>query len=247
MDTMTTPAPQAVLVTGGTSGIGAACAQALRSAGAKVWVTGTRPETVEQAVNAGVADGGSVADVRDRTTLKHTFDAAIAEFGQLTGVFANAGIDGEAVPASTISESHFRDVLDVNVVGTFNTAQLAYEYVTRPGQLVINTSINAIRMESQFADYNASKAAALALAQSFALEWAASGLSVIAVAPGYFPSRMTAPYLDDPDTHAELVAATPIGRVGTPEEIGRLVTFLLDPQSAYLNGATITIDGGRHL
>jgi NAD(P)-dependent dehydrogenase (short-subunit alcohol dehydrogenase family) len=238
---------RSVMITGGTSGIGLACATHLSASGVGVWITGTTQRTVDAALAAGVARGGSVCDVRDHDAMLQTFDKATSIIGEFDGVFANAGIDGEGKPAEELSATNFRHILNVNVVGVLNTAQAAYTHLRRPGQLVINASVNALRPERNFADYNASKAAAKSIADTLALEWASEGISVVTIAPGYVPSRMTQPYLDNPAARDELLADIPIGRFGEPTEVARLVSFLLDPASAYLNGATISIDGGAHL
>lgn len=235
------------LITGGTSGIGLAVARHLHGAGHRVWITGTSARTVDAALAEDVAAGGSTVDVTDRAAVAAAFDAAVAAFGGLDGVFSNAGVDGEGKGAELLDPDAFRRVLDVNVVGGLHVAQAAHRLLTRPGSLVINVSVNAQRPEAHFADYNASKAAALALAKTLALEWSAEGLSVTAVCPGYFPSRMTAPYLGDPAVAQDLLGLIPANRFGTEHEIGALLEFLLGPDSGYMTGAAVTIDGGRNI
>jgi NAD(P)-dependent dehydrogenase (short-subunit alcohol dehydrogenase family) len=235
------------LVTGGTSGIGAMVAVHLTAAGHRVWVVGTRDDTVQAAIDRGDAVGGSVADAADPDGMDRAFTTASALLGGLDGVFLNAGVDGEDRPASELSLDVFAEVLRVNTIGVLCGAQLAHRHLGRPGRIVINASVNALRPEAGFADYNASKAAAVSLARSLALEWAPNDLSVVAVCPGYFPSRMTAPYLDDPHTAAELRAGIPAGRFGREDDIGALLEFLLGPSSGYLTGSVISVDGGRSI
>ncbi|MWV48544.1 SDR family oxidoreductase [Rathayibacter sp. VKM Ac-2803] len=235
------------LITGGTSGIGSAVARHLTASGHRVWITGTSERTLGAALGDGVALGGSVVDVTDRDAVDAAFAAAVDELDGLDGVFSNAGVDGEGKPAEQLDPDLFRRVLDVNVVGGLHVAQAAHRTLTRPGSLVINASVNAVRPEAHFADYNASKAAALSLARSLALEWSAEGLSVTAVCPGYFPSRMTAPYLGDPQIAQELLELIPANRFGREREIGALLEFLLGPDAGYLTGSAITVDGGRSI
>lgn len=235
------------LITGGTSGIGDMCARHLTAAGHQVWVTGTREESVSAAVSRGSAVGGSVADAADGDAVAAAFNDAAGAFGGLDGAFLNAGIDGEGKPAEQLDAATFRRVLDVNVVGVLHGAQAAYRTVARPGAIVINASVNAMRPEAHFADYNASKSAAAALAATLAMEWTMHGLCVTCVCPGYFRTNMTAQYLDDPQIHAELLGRIPAGRFGEPADIGATVDFLLSNQAPFLSGAVIPIAGAANL
>jgi NAD(P)-dependent dehydrogenase (short-subunit alcohol dehydrogenase family) len=111
--------------------------------------------------------------------------------------------------------------------------------------IVVNASVNGVRPEARFADYNASKAAAVSLAQTMALDLAERRIAVTAICPGYVRTRMTEPYLDDPQVAGELLADIPAGRFGEPEDVAALVAFLLSDDAGYLTGSVITIDGGR--
>lgn len=235
------------VITGGTGGIGEMCARYLTEAGHHVWVTGTREQSVSAAVSRGSAAGGSVADAADGDAVTAAFDDAVTAFGGLDGAFLNAGIDGEGKPAEQLNAEIFRRVLDVNVVGILHAAQAAYRTLARPGAVVINASVNAMRPEAHFADYNASKSAAAALAATLAMEWTTQGLCVTCVCPGYFRTNMTAQYLDDPQISAELLGRIPAGRFGEATDVGTTVDFLLSNQAPFLSGAVIPIAGAANL
>jgi NAD(P)-dependent dehydrogenase (short-subunit alcohol dehydrogenase family) len=235
-----------IVVSGGTSGIGAATAQRLAGEGAAVWILGSREATVSRALGtlSGVA-GGSACDVTDPAAVEVAIEAAVDELGGLDGAFVNAGIDGAGDGVLTLSPEHFRRVLDVNVVGAFLLARTAARVMPRGSAIVINASVNGLRAERGFADYNASKAAAISLAQTMTLELAERGIAVTAICPGYIPTPMTERHLADPSTAEELLAEIPAGRFGEPAEVGALVAFLLSEDAAYMGGAVVSIDGGR--
>jgi NAD(P)-dependent dehydrogenase (short-subunit alcohol dehydrogenase family) len=235
------------LITGGTSGIGAYVAKALTSAGATVTVTGRDEGRVAEAIRAGLAEFSLGCDVSDTRAAKQGVYAAGEQMDGLDAVFANAGGDGQALPAQELDLDCFADVLATNVIGILATCQAAFQVLNRPGAIVVNSSVNALRPEKNFADYNASKAASLSIAQSLALDWADERITVNAVCPGYFRSRMTESYLDDPKTAGELLARIPQGRFGSADEIASLVGFLMLGSVPFLAGAGIPIAGASHL
>jgi NAD(P)-dependent dehydrogenase (short-subunit alcohol dehydrogenase family) len=235
------------LVTGGTSGIGAAVVGRLVDEGHQVWATSSSPATVQAFAGEVPGAHALVADTTDPHAMRDVVASVVAEVGGLDGVFLSAGIDGQGAPAQDVDPVTFRRVLDVNVVGTLIAVQAALPHLARPGVIVINASVNAIRPEAHFVDYNASKAAALSVAKTLALEYSGDGISVVGLCPGYFPTRMTQEYLTDPVISQELLAKIPAGRFGTLAEIAALVDFLLSGQASFLTGATITIDGAGHV
>lgn len=239
-------ADRAVVVSGATSGIGRGCAERLVAEGARVWALGSRQETVERlrAELPGLA-GASACDVADEAAVAAVFGELRETLGSLDGAFVNAGIDGEGKPAIELDADNFRRVLDVNVVGAFLVAREAVRLIEGEGAVVFNASVNAIKPELHFADYNASKAAVASLAQTMALELAPRGISVVALCPGYVETPMSAQTLRDPESAAQVLAEVPLGRVAQPSELAVLVSFLLSPESSYMTGSLVNFDGGR--
>lgn len=243
---MTKTARRRILISGGSSGIGRAAAERLVRTD-DVWILSSTEGSASEAATSMGARGWSGADVADRASVDQAISAAIGAMNGVDAVFINAGIDGQALPASELDIEAFRRVLDVNVLGAFNVAQACLAHLARPGTILFNASVNAIRAESHFLDYNASKAAVVSMAQTMALELAAEGITVLTLAPGYFPSRMTNPYLEDPAIRQELLELIPAKRFGSLDEIAEVVDFMLSPAARFMNGAVITIDGGRSI
>lgn len=236
-----------VIVSGGTSGIGGATAGLLAERGAEVWILGSREETVTRALAEipGLA-GGTACDVSDGTAVAAAFDTATRTLGGLDGAFVNAGIDGVGTSVLEIPAEAFKKVMDINVVGTFNVAkEAALAMRGHDGRIVLNASVNGLRAERLFADYNASKAAVVSLTHTMALELAPEGIVVTSICPGYIPTRMTEQYIADEATATELLADIPARRFGTTTEVAELVCFLLSSSAGYMAGAVVSIDGGR--
>jgi NAD(P)-dependent dehydrogenase (short-subunit alcohol dehydrogenase family) len=239
--------PRRLIISGGTSGIGYACAERLAGRGDAVWVLGSTDETVRAAQARLPLAGAAACDVADEAQVEKAVSAAAAQLGGFDGIFVNAGMDGQGVPATELSVAGLRRVLDVNVVGAFLVARAALRSLHRPGAMVLNASVNAIRPEVNFMDYNASKAAVVAMAKSLALELSGHGVTVTAICPGYFPTRMTAPYLEDDSTREELLSRIPSGRFGQLSEIAAIVDFLLSRDAAYMTGSIVSVDGGSSI
>ena len=220
-----------ILITGGTSGIGRAVAVHLAQT-CDVSIVGSHEASVRETLDAFPSLSGSVCDVADASAVARTVAQAIKELGGIDGAFINAGIDGQGVMARDLDLGQFAHLLQVNLVGALSVARELLPVLTKPGTLIFNASMNAIRPEAQFADYNASKAALVSIAKT------------IALCPGYFPTRMTEAYLADPVIANALLAKVPLGRFGELAEIASMVDFLLSPAARYLNGSVISPDGG---
>ena len=218
-----------VVVTGGTSGIGAATAQRFRDEGCEVVVLARTP-----------GPGVIRCDVSDRLQV----DAAFEQVGDLDVVINNAGVSVRS-PAVDISPDQWEQVLATNLSGAFWVAQAAARrMLLGAGGVILNTaSTNALVGYRYYADYNATKAGVVALTKSLALEWAPR-IRVNAVCPGYVLTPMQeAEYT--PEMLAEVNSRIPLGRHATPEELAGLFAYLASDEAAYFTGSVIVMDGGE--
>ena len=217
-----------VVVTGGTSGIGAATAQRFRDEGCEVVVLARTP-------------GPDVipCDVSDHAQV----EAAFAEVGSLDVLIDNAGVSVRS-SAADITEAQWDQVLGTNLSGAFWAAQAAAARMPAGGgSIVFTASTNALVGYRYYADYNASKAGLVALTRSLALEWAPR-VRVNAVCPGYVLTPMQeAEYT--PEMLAQVNARIPMGRHATPEELAGLFAYLASDEAAYFTGSVIVMDGGE--
>ena len=218
-----------VVVTGGTSGIGAATVQRFRDEGCDVVVLARTP-----------APGVIRCDVGDRAQV----DAAFEQVGDLDVLVNNAGVSVRS-PAADISQDQWEQVLATNLSGAFWVAQAAARrMLLGAGGVILNTaSTNALVGYRYYADYNATKAGLVALTKSLALEWAPT-IRVNAVCPGYVLTPMQeAEYT--PQMLAEVNSRIPLGRHATPEELAGLFAYLASDEAAYFTGSVIVMDGGE--
>ena len=218
-----------VVVTGGTSGIGAATAQRFRDEGCEVVVLARSP-------------GPDVipCDVSDRAQV----EAAFAEIGSLDVLVDNAGVSLRS-PALEIGAGQWDQVIGTNLSGAFWVAQAAAARMLAGGggSIVFTASTNALVGYRYYADYNASKAGLVALTRSLALEWAPR-VRVNAVCPGYVLTPMQeAEYT--PEMLAQVNERIPMGRHATPEELAGLFAYLASDEAAYFTGSVIVMDGGE--
>jgi len=235
------------IVTGASSGLGVAFAQALAEAGADV-VLGARRVDRLSATAALVEKEGrralSVrADVADPDSCQELVAAAMGEFGRVDVLVNNAGV-GTAVPALKETPEQFQSVLDVNLSGCYWMAQ-ACAQVMRPGSSIINVSsvLGLTTAGLPQAAYSASKAGLFGLTRDLAQQWTSrQGIRVNAVAPGFFRSEMTDQY--KPGYLDSQRARILSGRMGDPEELAAAVLFLASDAGGYVTGQTLVVDGG---
>jgi NAD(P)-dependent dehydrogenase (short-subunit alcohol dehydrogenase family) len=235
------------IVTGASSGLGVAFAQALAEAGADVVLGARRVDRLEATAQL-VRDAGRrvlavATDVADPAQCQALVDAAMAEFGQVDILVNNAGI-GTAVPATRETPEQFREVIDINLNGCYWMAQ-ACGRVMAPGSSIINISsvLGLTTAGLPQAAYAASKAGLIGLTRDLANQWTGrKGIRVNAIAPGFFESEMTQQY---PPGYLDAMAARiPAGRKGDPRELAATVVFLASPAGGYITGQTLPVDGG---
>lgn len=241
---------EVALVTGASSGIGAAIALALGRGGVAVGCgarSSTRADETVQLIRA--AGGRAMAiewDVTDPPHASAAVEAVEEEFGALSLAVNNAGIGADS-PAMEMLPSQWRDVYDTNVNGVFYSCQAEARAMQRHGRgAIVNiASISATIANRNLtqAQYNSSKAAVVHLTKSLAVEWAPLGIRVNAVSPSYTLTPMNRrPEVADLIT--EFADTTPMGRLAEPEEIAGPVLFLLSQAASYVTGVDLLVDGG---
>ena len=236
------------LVTGGTSGIGLATAKRFVAEGAYVFITGRRQAELDAAVKAiGPNAFGIQGDVAKLADLDRVYDVIKRQKGSLDVLFANAG-GGSLLPLGQITEEHFDSTFNTNVRGLLFTVQKALPLMPKGSSIVLNASITSIKGNPAFSVYSATKAAVRSFARSWTLDLKDLGIRVNVVSPGVVPTPaydhlgLTKEQIDG-FVDAQ-VQTTPLGRVGTPDEIGKAVVFLASDDSSFVNGIELFVDGG---
>ena len=239
-------AGRTALVTGGGSGIGAVTCRRFAAAGAAVVVL-DRDAGSAAAVAAEIGGTAITADVRDGDAMTAAVRQAAEELNGLTDLVNNAGT-GTAKPLLDYSDKEFALLIGVNLTGTFNGIRAAGPIMLESGfgSIVNNASLTGLRPTRGEGPYSAAKAGVLNLTQTAALELAPT-VRVNAVAPGMVRTPLTEMVVANPVWREAAEAGTPLGRVGTAEEVADVIVFLASPAASYITGQTIVIDGGSVL
>ncbi len=251
--TESTLAGQVALITGGGTGIGLACAQALAADGAAVVLAARNTERLDAAAEQLVAEiptariSTIACDVTDETSVAAACEHA-AEQGRFSIVVANAGY-GSASPFHLTSTEEWLGVINTNLTGAFLTMREAVPHLVTAGggSIVAISSIAGVETHRFMTPYTVSKAGLEMLVKQVADELGPSGIRANAVRPGLVPTDATAGMMSIPAIVADYIAQMPLGRTGRPEEIGAAVRFLAGPESAWITGTCISADGGHHL
>lgn len=237
------------LVTGASRGIGEAMALAFAEAGARVVVSSRKQEAVD-AVAARIADAGGealavAAHAGDTADVARLVQAAGERFGRLDVVVANAATNPVYGPLLDATPEVFDKIMSVNLRGPLELARHAHPLLAEArGSVITVSSIEGLSPTEGLGLYSVSKAALLSLTKAMAREWGAAGIRVNAICPGLIRTRFSAALWQHDATREAFLSRTPLGRVGTAEEIAALALFLASDAGSYCTGAVFTADGG---
>jgi 3-oxoacyl-[acyl-carrier protein] reductase len=233
---METTMSRVVLITGGSKGIGLACAQHFASLGDKVAITynSTKPTDDFFSVKC---------DVTSQAEVDAAFSAVEEKFGAVQVLVSNAGITKDLL-LLRMSENDFTSVIDANLTGAYRVCKRATQGMlrARSGRIILMSSVVGLLGSAGQANYAASKSGLVGLARSLARELGSRSITVNVVAPGPVETDMTAALTEEQRTN--MIDAVPLGRTATPQEIAGVVAFLASQDAAYITGAVIPVDGG---
>jgi NAD(P)-dependent dehydrogenase (short-subunit alcohol dehydrogenase family) len=235
------------LVTGGNSGIGLATAKRFVAEGAYVYITGRRQASLDTAVKEIGSNVTAVqGDVANLADLDRLFDIIKKEKGKLDILFANAG-GGEFAPLGSITEEHFDKTFNANVKGLLFTVQKALPLLPDGASIILNASIVSSKGTPAFSVYSATKAAVRSFARSWTTDLKERGIRVNAVSPGPIETPGfdgLVPEEQRSHLKATFAAGVPLGRMGDPDEIAKVVSFLASDDASYVAGIELFVDGG---
>jgi 3-oxoacyl-[acyl-carrier protein] reductase len=241
------------VITGAASGIGRASAERFAAEGARVVVADLDADAAQEAAAAIAQNGGEATHVRCDVTraddARGMVEAAVGRYGRLDVLFNNAGSTNPPRPVEETTEEDLDRALAVNVKGVFFCSRAALPALREGGgSIIVTASIMGVRTRPGFTAYAASKAAAIHLARTLALELAEDGIRVNCLAPVATDTPMLATFVGDRDPEegrAAFVSTIPLGRLARPSDVASAALYLASDEAAYITGAVLPVDGGR--
>lgn len=236
------------VITGGSSGIGLATAKRFVTEGAYVFITGRRQTELKVAVrDIGKNVTDVQGDVSNLADLDRLYSIVKQQKGHIDILFANAGL-GEFATLEKISEAHFDKTFDVNVKGLLFTVQKAVPLFRDGGSIILNSSIAASKGVEGYSVYSASKAAVRSFARTWTVDLRHHNIRVNAISPGPIDTPAFSDLMQN-EEHSrqlkkDLVSNVPLRRMGTPDEVAKVATFLASDESSYVTGIELFVDGG---
>ena len=243
---------KAVLVVGGSRGIGRAIADRFAELGAEVGLTARSPDTASE-VAASIAEAhgrpvsGLALDVTDRAQIREVVEGFEPRSGAPDVLVYNAGISPVYASAEKVEEDDWDAIIATNLTGAFLAARTFARRLIpeeRPGSIVLIGSINSIVGDPRLVAYTASKAGLAGMSKTLSLDWARYGIRVNTVAPGYVATDLTSGLQQNEGLKKAITDRTPLNRMAEPAEIADLVVFLASDSSSFITGAVYPLDGG---
>jgi NAD(P)-dependent dehydrogenase (short-subunit alcohol dehydrogenase family) len=243
---------QVVLVTGGASGIGAAAARLFAQEGAKVVIADVNSQGGEQtAQNIKEAGGSAIfvqTDISENTEVEALISKAVTTYGRLDCAYNNAGIMGDVLPVTDLSEQSWDQTIETNLKGTWLCMKHQIPQMLRQGSgAIVNTtaSIGVKGGGPLRSAYAASKAGIVSLSKSAALEYAEYGIRINVICPSHTRTPMLEKFFEmRPDLEADFIANAPMGRIATPEEVAECALWLCSDAASFVTGHVLAVDGG---
>lgn len=241
------------LVTGGSSGIGRATAIMFGKKGAKVVVANRRVKEGEETVTT-IKDAGGEAtfiqtDVRIASQVESLVDKIVEKYGRLDIAFNNAGVGGAWARLARETEEAFDAMVDTNLKGVWLCMKYEIPVMQKQGGGVIvnNSSISGIATAERLAVYSATKFGVVGLTNAAAHEYGKDKIRIVAICPGWIKTPIIEPIMQKEDTAKIVFNTIPLGRLGAPEEVAELVTWLASDSASFITGGTIAISGGMNI
>jgi NAD(P)-dependent dehydrogenase (short-subunit alcohol dehydrogenase family) len=236
------------VITGGNSGIGLATAKRFVSEGAYVFITGRRQKELDIALSEiGKNVVGIQGDVSNLEDLDRLYNTVKDQKGHLDILFANAGI-AQFAPLGEISEEHFDNIFGINVKGLLFTVQKALPLFQNGGSIILNASIGSSKGFEETSVYSATKAAIRSFARTWTADLRHRKIRVNAISPGPIDTPIFSNLLQNEEQSEQfkknIVNIVPMGRMGSPDEVAKAVSFLASDDSSYITGIELFVDGG---